>query len=125
MPDPKWIVSNGQNQPVAGNALNGLYIKKTANNYELYAKIGSVAKNPGPNSLPVTFENVTIAGVTWDIVVDSLPSASDAGSWTTPSQHALRSEDTPPTQGDFTAATDGAFTGEEEEAAAAAGYGNQ
>lgn len=123
MPDPKWIIDNGPNQPAVGNALNGLFIKKTSQNYELYAKIGSVAKNPGPNPLPVTFEHVTIAGQTWDIVVDTLPSNTDAGSWTTPSQHVLRSEDTPPTSGEFTALSDGAD--QDEEAAASAGYGTR
>lgn len=123
MPDPKWIIANGQGQPAVGSNLTGLYIKKTSNNFELYAKVGSVAKNPGPSNLPVTFENVTINGLTWDITVDTLPSPTDAGSWLTPSAQAMRDDDTTPTSGEFTAATDGTVV--PEEAAASAGYGKQ
>jgi hypothetical protein len=119
-----WIITNGANSPVVGNDLNGYKIKQTTDGFELYP--------PNPNaqrlakvdqtSLPVTFENVTIDGLTWDITVDTVPSTTDAGSWVTPSQHAARPEDVPPQSGEFTAQVGGSM---EEDAAAAAGQGKQ
>lgn len=135
MPDQKYVLTNGSNSSSTGATLNGCKIKvltppaPAPNEYEFYEPGNSTYLQKVSGPLPIVFEDISITKgtvtTTWDITVDSLPNLTDAGSWVTPSQHALRSDDTPPTQGDFTAATDGAFTGEEEEAAAAAGYGNQ
>ena len=116
MPDEKWTISNGPGQAAVGAKLDGYIIKKTAGHYELHGKLAT-----GGANLPVTFSNVTIGGQTWDITVDTLPSATDAGSWSTPAAQ-LRDGDTPPTQGDFTAQTGGEPV---EEAAASASHGKQ
>ena len=115
MPDPMWTIANGGNQPAIGNDLNGYHIKKTATAYELYPPNLSAQRlaKVDATSLPVTFENVTIDGVTWDITVDSLPNSTDAGTWVTPSQHALRPDDVPPQSGEFTAQSGGAVAGED------------
>lgn len=99
----KWTISNKSGSPAIGNDLNGLLIKETNSNYELYGVLGRVQKN----QLPVTFEDVTIDGQTWDITVDTLPSSTDAGSWVTPSQAKGKPSDVPPQSGEFTAQSGG------------------
>jgi hypothetical protein len=118
----KWKITNGSGQPAVGSALDGYHIEKTSGHYQLHGKLATAPINhQNPNGLPVTFHNVTIDGQTWDITVDDLPNSTDAGSWVTPSQQALRPGDTPPTSGEFTAQSDGVVP--EEESAASAGYG--
>jgi hypothetical protein len=115
--DPKWKITNGSGQPTVGNHLDGYVIKKTAGHYELHGKLASVAAT----QLPVTFRNVTIDGQSWDITVNTLPSSTDAGSWTTPSAFAMKDDDTTPQSGEFTAQTDGGVVADE--AVASAGHG--
>ena len=103
----KWTINNKSGSPAVGNDLNGLLIKETNSHYELYGVIGKVQKK----QLPVTFEDVTFEGTTWDITVDSLPNSTDAGSWVTPSQAAMKGKDgdVDPQSGEFTAQSGGVF----------------
>ena len=134
MPDPKYVLTNGQNSSGTGATINGCKVKvltppsPAANEYELYLPGSSTYTQKLTGPLPVTFKNVSITRgnvtTTWDITVDTLPSATDAGTWVTPSQYALagKAKDVPPTSGEFTAQTDGAFG---DESAASAGHGNK
>ena len=108
--DEKWTINNKSGSPAIGNDLNGLLIKETNSHYELYGVIGKVQKR----KLPVTFEDVTIDGATWDIIVRHLPNNTDAGSWITPSQHAMKGKggDVDPQSGEFTAQSGGGAVGE-------------
>jgi hypothetical protein len=120
-PNPDmWTITNGSNSPSVGAALNGLHIKKTSTAYELYPQnlTSQRLSKVDATSLPVTFEDVSIGGTTWDITVDTLPSATDAGSWVTPSLFSMKPEDTN-TSGEFTAQAGGGVV--PEEAAASAG----
>ena len=101
----KWIITNKSGSPAIGNDLNGLLIKETASSYELYGVVGRVQKN----QLPVKFEDVTFDGEAWDITIIALPSSTDAGSWVTPSQAAMKGKgkDVPPQSGEFTAQSGG------------------
>ena len=135
MPDPKYVLTNGANSSGTGATINGCKVKvltppppATASEYELYIPGNSTYAQKLSGPLPVTFKNVSITRgtvtTTWDITVDTLPSASDAGTWVTPSQNALaaKDKDVPPTSGEFTAQSDGTFT---EETAAYAGHGKK
>ncbi len=133
MPDPKFVLTNKAGSSSTGATLNGSKIKVTnppfpgVPAYEFYPPGATTyAAKVESSSLPVTFTDVSITKgnvtTTWDITVISLPSATDAGSWVTPSQAKLKSGDVPPTSGEFTAQTDGAFA---EEAAASAGHGKK
>ena len=131
MPDPMYVLTNGENSSSLGATLNGCKIKVTGptapHDYEFYIKGASTYAQKLTGPLPVTFQDISITqgGVTttWDITVDTLPSATDAGSWTTPSEFSVNPEDTGTgTSGEFTAQTGGAID-PEEEAAASAGYG--
>lgn len=130
MPDPMYVITNASNSSSVGATLNGCKIKVTGANaphdYELYLQNASsyVQKKTGP--LPVTFEDVSITQgqntTTWDITVETLPSATDAGNWITPSAFRMKPDDTN-TSGEFTAQAGGQIAGEE--TAASAGYGKQ
>lgn len=132
MPNPdKWTISNGANQPAVGADLDKLHIKKTANHYELYAKLQSVSILPGnpiiSRNNPLVFTDVSYDGQTWDITITQLatsqdPRITDAGTWVTPSAQAMRDDDTTPTSGELTVQTDGGVV-PAEEAAASAGHG--
>src|SRR6476659_7372382 len=94
MPNPtKWIIFNANGSSAIGDDLNQLNIKKTANNYELYAKLQSVPIPTGPPSQnPIKFLDVTYDDLTWDITVTNLPNAGPpeiAGTWVTPSASAI------------------------------------
>jgi len=118
----KWKITNANGQPGIGDSLDGYHIEKTAEHYQLYGKLASVKINhKHKTGLPVKFSNVVIDGRTWDITVDELP-ATDAGRWVTPSQSGMRSDDVPPTSGEFTAQVEGTVA---EESAASAGQGKQ
>ena len=116
----KWKITNGSGQPTVGNSLDGYHIEQTSGHFQLIGKVASVPKNNTPSGLPVTFSNVTIDGLTWDITVNDVPNTTDAGTWLTPSAHALRDDDTTPQSGEFTAQTDGGVVPAE---AASAGHG--
>jgi hypothetical protein len=130
MPDPKYVITNGANSSSVGATINGCKIKVTGANpphdYEFYTQNGSTYAQKVTGPLPVTFKDISITQgnitTTWDITVDTLPSLTDAGSWTTPSAFSTKPEDTGTgTSGEFTAQTGGAI--DPEEAAASAGYG--
>ena len=116
-----WVLTNGANSPSVGARLNGCKIKQTPDAFEFYLQNGSdwVVKIY-VTSLPITFQGFTVGGQTWDITVNTLPSATNAGRWVTPSQIEARPEDVPPTSGEFTAQVGGTFA---EESAASAGQG--
>jgi hypothetical protein len=113
----KWTIFNKNGSPAIGDDLDGLLIKKTTTSYELYGILKKVAKN----SLPVTFSNVMVGGVSWDITVDSLPNSADAGSWLTPSAAAVsgNDKDVPPQSGEFTAQSGGEIAPAEKAASSA------
>jgi len=112
----KWTLSNNTGSPAVGNDLNGLLIKETNAHYDLYGMIGRIQKN----QLPVTFQDVTIDGDSWDITVTSLSATGGAGTWVTPSSVALQDDDSGATQnGEFTAQSGGIFPDEEPAASSA------
>ena len=126
--DVRYILTNGANSSSVGASLNGCKIEQTgAQAPYTYYFLTQTRTSFGPltGPLPITFQDVSITQgpntTTWDITVDTLPSTTDAGNWVTPSQHAMRPEDVPPTNGEFTAQVGGTF----EEAAASAGHGKQ
>lgn len=129
MPDPMYILTNGENSSSVGATINGCKIKVVGSqapyDYEFYTQNASTYAQKVTGPLPVTFEDISITQgnntTTWDITVDQLPSTTDAGSWTTPSAFSMKPEDTN-TSGEFTAQAGGQIT--PEEAAASAGSGN-
>lgn len=112
----KWTLSNKTGSPAVGNDLNGLLIKETNAHYDLYAMIGRIQKN----QLPVTFQDVTIDGDTWDITVSTLSGTGGGGTWVTPSAFGVKDDDSGTTQsGEFTAQSGGIFPDGEKAASSA------
>ena len=127
MPDPMYVLTNAANSSSVGATINGCKVKVTSTAFELYLpNASSYVQQVEGTQLPVTFEDISITKgnvtTTWDITVDTLPSATDAGNWVTPSAFHMSPKDTN-TSGEFTAQAGGAV--EPEEAAASAGYGKQ
>ncbi len=125
-PGTMYVLTNGSNSSSVGAALNGCKIKETTNDYEFYLHNGSTYLQKVAGPLPVTFEDISITQgnvtTTFDVTVDTLPSATDAGSWSSPAALRMKPDDTN-TSGEFTAQATGPLS--TEEAAASAGYGKQ
>jgi len=119
-----YVLTNKAGSSSVGTALNGCKIKETTNGYEFYLQNASSYAQKADHALPVTFNDISITQgnvtTTFDVTVDTLPSATDAGSWTSPSAFSMKPDDTN-TSGEFTAQTGGAV--DPEEAAASAGHG--
>lgn len=98
----KWIIEQGTG---AGSELDGLKIKKTDNNYELYAVLATTPI-PSPATGPVNFNNVNWDDQTWNLSIPGpiTPGQNATGTWTLPGDDA----DVPgtPQSGDFTAQAD-------------------
>lgn len=98
----KWIIEQGSG---VGADLDGLKIKKTGSNYELYAV---VATTPIPaQGNPVNFTNVTWDEQAWNLSLPAniTPGQNAVGTWTLLDDDGRDVPGTPQS-GDFTAQAD-------------------